>query len=364
VPLSDHFAALQQIKTRRALERTELWKQIGGEVTRVTSSVEIGHHSAARPRARAGLRAAAWNIQRGRNFDAVLATLRQIDAEVLLLVEVDHGMGRSGDRHVARDLAEALGMSWAFAVSYLVLGDDFGENPERRPNSAAQAGLAILSKLPIRRAVNVDLPELRDKFSSSEKRLGHKRAILAELELDDGTLPVAACHLDSNASPAGRTRQLAALLQTIPDGRALVGGDFNSSTYDVASPLALARDLLHKLFVTGFAATIGHYMTPEILYEKPLFAELQRQGFSVEGFNDRGQGTLHYDLHDPYAIQKARSKVGRLLTWILQRKLRPWGGVVPARLDWFAGRGLGARAASVVDAGRASDHFPIVVELV
>jgi endonuclease/exonuclease/phosphatase family metal-dependent hydrolase len=362
--VSDHFAALQQIKTRRALLRSDLWKQIGDEVTRVTSSVEIGHHAAARPRARAGLRAAAWNIQRGRHFDQVLEVLRQIDADVLLLVEVDHGMGRSGDRHVARDLADALGLSWAFAVSYLVLGDDFGENEDRRPNSAAQAGMAILTRLPIRRAQNVDLPELRDKFSSSEKRLGHKRAILAELELDDGALPVGACHLDSNASPMGRARQLSALLQSIPDGRALVGGDLNSSTYDVASPLALARDLLHKLFVTGFAATIGHYMTPELLYEKPIFAELARHGFTVEGFNDRAKGTLHYDLHDPYAIQKAQSKVGRLLTWILQRRLRPWGGVVPARLDWFAGRGVAARAASVVDAGRASDHFPIVVELV
>jgi hypothetical protein len=42
--------------------------------------------------------------------------------------------------------------------------------------------------------------------------------------------------------------------------------------------------------------------------------------------------------------------------------------VVPARLDWFAGRGLRPRAAAVVDARdpdgrRISDHSAIVVEL-
>lgn len=360
--LAPHYAALRKIKRRKALLRSPLWAEISHEVARVTSAVEVVHCESARPRR--PLRALAWNIQRGRHFDEVLRILTAADADLLLLSEVDLGMGRSGDRHVARALAESLGMSWAFAVSYVVLEDDFGENAAAAPNSLALAGTAILSRLPIRGAVNVDLPELRDKFSSSEKRLGHKRALMVEVEWDDGRLPVAACHLDSTASSEGRARQLAALLQALPNGRALVGGDFNSSTYNLSSPAALARDLLHKLFVTGFAGTIGHYLTPELIYERPLFAELARHQFSVEGFNDRAQGTLRYDLADPYAIEKARSRVGSFLTWLLQRKLRPWNGVVPARLDWFAGRGLTPRAPAVVDAGRASDHSPIVVELV
>jgi endonuclease/exonuclease/phosphatase family metal-dependent hydrolase len=357
--LAPHYAALQKIKTRRALLKSPLWGEIGAEIERVCGAVEVGHHPHVKPKA--GLRVAAWNVQRGSDLDGVSGVLSHLDADLILLVEVDNGMGRSGDRNVARLLAESLGMSYAFGVSYLVLEDDFGENPQRLPNGLALAGTAILSRLPIRRAVNVDLPELRDKFSSSEKRLGRKRALFVELE--GAPFTVAVAHLDSNAGPRGRARQLAALLDSL-NGPALVGGDFNSTTYDAASALSLARDLLHKLFVTGFRRTVENYLTPELLYDTPLFTELARRGFVLDGFNDRARGTMSYDLAHPYAIEKTREKVGRLLTWWLQRRLRPWNGVVPARLDWFAGREVTPRNPSVADGGSASDHSPIVVELV
>ncbi len=143
-----------------------------------------------------------------------------------------------------------------------------------------------------------------------------------------------------------------------------MGGDFNSSTYNLESPLSLAKDLLHKFFVTGFAETISQYMTPEMLYEKPMFDELFRRGFAIESFNYRAFGTLRYNLNDTYAIEKSRRQVGSLLTWWLRRRLRPWNGVVPARLDWFAGRDVEPRQAFVADGRKASDHSPIVVELV
>jgi hypothetical protein len=148
----------------------------------------------------------------------------------------------------------------------------------------------------------------------------------------------------------------------------LLGGDLNSTTYDLESPLRLARNLLHKLFVTGFRGAIDHYMHPETVYDRPIFDVLKAQGFHVDGFNDRARGTIHYDLNSAYAIQKTARNVGRPLTWLLRRLLRPWNGVVPARLDWFAGRGLTAARAGVVDprdaAGHpASDHAAITVGL-
>ena len=157
------------------------------------------------------LRAVAWNIQRGARLDdlrrAVVAP-PFAGTDLLLLSEVDVGLGRSGNRNVARELAEALGMSYAFGVSYLALTDDFGDDSAGRENTLALSGAAILSRYPIGRVENIDLPEVRDKFHSSEKRLGKKRALLAEIALPDGPLAVAACHLDSNASPAQRARQL------------------------------------------------------------------------------------------------------------------------------------------------------------
>jgi len=350
--------------------RSELWKSIGAEVERVCAAVEVHEAGAAQPLG-GRVRVAAWNIQRGRRFDELLRALREepelAAADVLLFAEVDCGMARSGNRHVARALAEALGMSYAFGVSYVVLEDDWGESVDGVHNELALAGTAILSRAPIEAVENVDLPELRDKFSSSEKRLGKKRALVCRLG-GRAPLTVAACHLDSNASPAGRARQLEAIVaageRVAAGGALVVGGDLNTTTYDLASPLALARNLVHKLVVTGFDETVRQYMTPELRYERPVFEVLAAHGLGVDGFNDRGSGTLHFDINDEYALQKTKRLVGSWLTRLLVRKLEPWNGRVPARLDWFAGRGVTpVRAATIDPRPLASDHAAIVVDL-
>lgn len=375
--LSVHYEALRAIRSRRELQRSPLYAQIRSELDRVLCGVERGEQKSPRPPAHSDrLRVVAWNIQRGRRLSELQQALREEptlrDADVVLLSEVDCGMGRSGNRNVARELAAGLGMHYAFAVSYLVLGDDFLENPEGTPNTLALAGAAVLSRWPLGQVINVNLPELRDKFSSRrEKRLGNKRALLAEVRLPEGPLWCAGCHLDSNASPAQRAQQLEALLrQTEALGleRVILGGDWNTTTYDASGPLPLMRDLLHKLLFTGFVATVNGYMTPEHSYEQPVFAALHRHGFATARFNDRARGTYTYDVMSPYAVAKLQSKVGRLLTRWLQRRLRPWNGVVPARLDWFAGRGVSPIAAAVIDARDAeavplSDHAAISVDL-
>jgi endonuclease/exonuclease/phosphatase family metal-dependent hydrolase len=375
-----HYRALREIRTRKALERSALWAEIGGEVTRVLEGVERGHCAPlARPAVASArgrvVRAVAWNIQRGARLDDLRRAVVEppfANADLLLLSEVDVGLGRSGNRNVARELAEVLGMSYAFGVSYLALTDDFGDESAGRENTLALSGGAVLSRHPIGRVENIDLPAIRDKFHSSEKRLGKKRALLAEIALPDGPLAVAACHLDSNASPAQRARQLAGVLDSVDRSgvaRALVGGDFNTSTYDVSSTFALARDLLHKLLITGFRATVDQYLTPEKRYERPVFDLLRARKFAVEGFNDRARGTYFYDLTDPYVLARSRRLVGRLLTRLLVRLLRPWNGCVPARLDWFAGRHLTPVAASVerprstADGRPLSDHSAVIVDV-
>ncbi len=53
----------------------------------------------------------AWNVERGRRPDLWVAVPAIAAADVLLLTEVDRGMARRGNRHVARELAEQLGMA-------------------------------------------------------------------------------------------------------------------------------------------------------------------------------------------------------------------------------------------------------------
>jgi endonuclease/exonuclease/phosphatase family metal-dependent hydrolase len=368
--LASHYGELRRIKTRSQLHASALWSRIGGEVEQLLGTVERGDRSDAKPPA-GSLRAVAWNIQRGIHFDRLRTALHEDpilrSADVLLLSEVDNGLGRSNNRNVARELAEALGMSYAFAVSYLTLEDDHLENPEGRENTLALAGSAILSRAPIRRAFNADLPELRDKFSSSEKRLGKKRAVIAELETASGPIVVAQAHLDSNASSRQRAQQLAALLagaKQLGVPRMLVGGDFNTTTYDLESKWRMVKDILHKLVVTGFDGTVANYMTPDQRYELPLFAAIRDAGFSIDGWNDRALASMSYDFSDPYTLNKVRAAVGGLLTRWLVRRLHKFGGLVRARLDWFAGHQLAPSAPRVVHVdGHATDHDAVVVDV-
>jgi len=367
--LASHYAELRRIRTRKQLHASALWTQIGGEVEGLLGNVERGDRSDARPVDK--LRAVAWNIQRGMHFEKLRDALRADpvlrEADVLMLSEVDLGLGRSHNRNVAKDLADALGMSYAFAVSYLTLEDDHLENPEQTENTLALAGSAILSRAPIKRVLNADLPEVRDKFSSREKRLGKKRAVIAELETTKGPIVVAQAHLDSNASSRQRAQQLSALLaqaRSLEVPRMLLGGDLNTTTYNLGSKWGLAQDILHKLFVTGFDGTVANYMTPDKRYELPVFEALREAGFATTGLNDRTLGTMTYDLADPYIFEKVRKAVGGILARWLVRRLRRFDGVVRARLDWFAGSALSGHDPRVVHiAGHVTDHDAVVIDI-
>ena len=126
---------------------------------------------------------------------------------------------------------------------------------------------------------------------------------------------------------------------------------------------------MHKLFVTGLRATIDQYLVPERRSERPVFELLQARGFVVEGFNDRATGTYFYDLTDPYILDRSQKLVGRALTRLLVRLLRPWNGCVPARLDWFAGRNVTPVGAAVerpraaADGRPLSDHSAVIVDV-
>ena len=373
--LAPHYETLRRIPNRRVLEKSELFQTVRPDLERILNGVERCDAVPSPSQFGDRLKVVAWNIQRGQKLESLIRAFERDEnlaqADVLLLCEVDCGMARSHNRNVARSLADRLNMSYAFGVSYLVLEDDIGENPDHQANTLALAGSAVLSRLPLGRVINVDVPELRDKFSSSEKRLGKKRALVAEVLHSSGKMAVAACHLDSNASSSQRAEQLRSIIdaaESLGHSRVLLGGDLNTTTYDVSSGFALVRNLLHKVFTLGFAGAIAHYLTPEKRYERPIFELLTARHYQLDGYNDRAHGTMNFDLNDPYAIEKTRRHVGRFFTALLIRLLRPWNGCVPAKLDWFAGKGLLPAAPRVVDprddSGRpASDHAAIVVEL-
>ncbi|MFN2481911.1 MAG: hypothetical protein ABR554_10635, partial [Pyrinomonadaceae bacterium] len=126
--LGSHFQELAQFNSTEALEASALHARLCDEIESVLNGVVVEEFAPrhSEPDAAQGsdaVRVAAWNIERGLRLDEIIGTLgshpRLSRSDVLLLTELDYGMARSGNRFVAREIAEALGMSYAFAPSYI-----------------------------------------------------------------------------------------------------------------------------------------------------------------------------------------------------------------------------------------------------
>lgn len=321
------------------------------------------------------LRVVSWNIERGKQLDAIIRFFKSDEelskADVILAVEVDNGMGRTKNRNVAEELAGALGMNYCFSPSYLVLGKGaLGETNHEIPNTKSLHGTAILSKYPIRSAGGVKVPPVKEVFHSSEKRLGVKKGIVAELDFGTKTIGVGAIHIDLSSTAIDRAKQMKVLLNSFPVAvkSQIVGGDFNCSTFDLKQKWKVGIQIVKKFFSIGFTNSINHYMTPELKFDKPLFDTLLEKGFQYDGYNDRTTGTLYFDINDMLTNEKSKAFVPKWLLKKLHRRVAPWNGCVPLKLDWLAGKGVKATNAKTIRLEKKngvmlSDHNPIFVDL-
>ncbi len=308
-------------------------------------AVEVRPPAAPRPvpAPGSGLRVVAWNAERGREPAAGAALLA--GADVALLSELDVGMARSGQRHAARALADALATGYAFGVEFLELG--LGDAAEAAAHAGAgnrvgYHGGAILSAYPLVRPELVRLETRGDWFGPErgQRRVGGRIAVLASLELGDVEVALAAVHLDSHGDPDERAAELRVLLDAIearrPGAPALIGGDLNTHSLgraELADPERLREAL---------ARDPERLRTP--LPHEPLFEVAAAAGYEWERCNEVGEPT--------------------------QRVAGPDGtGRGGLHLDWFLARGLVAEAPEVLPAvdpatGAAlSDHDAIAVTI-
>ena len=167
--------------TDPALRADDIHRIVGSPAA-VTASVVIPER----------LHVVSWNIERGVRFAGVLHTLQKLDADVLLLQEVDRYCDRSGARDVAADLAAALGMNWVFAGEF----QEIGEGTKDR---AALHGQAILSRYPITDAgvlVFAEQARLRWRLNPVQPRRGGRMALRART----GGMLVYTAHLESGGN--------------------------------------------------------------------------------------------------------------------------------------------------------------------
>jgi len=280
------------------------------------------------------IRLATWNIERGLEFEAVRAALtgdhrffRRLTptlraskfnltavnqqatelsrADVIVLNEVDWGLKRTDYRNVARELAAALQMNYAFGVEFvevdpLTLGTETleGETSTDKPKMVQTLavdkgrtlglhGTAILSRFPLRnvrimRYVNQGHDWYEDEkkgvsklekgkqkgaglvFSEKimrEVRRGGRMMLVADISnplIPGDQMTVVATHLEAKSKPVERAKQLTELLDQIQSiqNPVIVAGDMNTSGTD-ATPTSFQREVKKRLGSSSFWTTQG-----------------------------------------------------------------------------------------------------------
>ncbi len=184
-------------------------------------------------RPRGSLRVVSWNIERGLQLPKILDFLRTLEADLLLLQEVDLNARRTRHLDIANELARALKMNYAFGMEFQELSEGTTANP-------AYHGAATLTRWPLLRAKII---RFRDQSAfwkprwfvpdipAFQRRLGGRIALVAETTIRTRKIVSYNIHLESRGNDELRLRQLN---EVLADSRSyadepmfVIGGDFN-----------------------------------------------------------------------------------------------------------------------------------------
>jgi endonuclease/exonuclease/phosphatase family metal-dependent hydrolase len=320
VPTPEMAAKLQRLLTTPFVSNS-----VGVRGTKAGSQEDLGKQF---------IRVATWNIERGLEFEAIKAALMNdqrffrrlppasrsskfdlneiLDqaaklsrADVIVMNEADWGLKRTDYRYVARELATALQMNYAFGVEFvevdpLTIGTETFEG-ELSTDKAEMVknitvdksrtlglhGTAILSRFPLRNVRLIPyVNQGHDWFGEEKKgvskleagkrkgagivfgekiarevRRGGRMMLIADIEdktIPGGTMTIVATHLEAKAKPAERVKQLEELLAEIrrAEHPVVVAGDMNTSGSD-ATPTSFQREIKKRLGSSSFWMTQG-----------------------------------------------------------------------------------------------------------
>lgn len=218
-----------------------IWYGVGrasspGRAVRLIDTGAANNHVSPRQSDSVGLvRVVAYNIAHGRGtgnsnwsdpearddrLHDIGALLRKLNADIVVLNEVDFSSIWSGHENQAALIAQEAGYRYRVELTNIDVSTPF---------AALRFGNAVLSRHPIREAELIELPG----FAAWETILGGKKnAVACEVELPDGSrLCVVGAHYDTRGDEAIRIASARAVIESVKDKGVVtvLAGDLNST---------------------------------------------------------------------------------------------------------------------------------------
>lgn len=338
--LNDELRKLNALGTGRQLLKTELYKALESQLNAIVYGYEYGSFTEDNfTNNNSYLRAILWPLDQGRYYDGILETLRNralvSKADIYFFPGVDLGMARSGNHNVVRDLAIELGYNYFFATSYLNLNVDNLPDKSLPQNRLGLEGNAIMTRFPITNLRTIPLDYRHDTVIQGINKLGQEKAVVADLMIArDRKLTVSCMNFPVFSSARGRAHRLKHILQKLkPNDRltpVLVGGDFQSHTYNCSSPFSLFLSVLNKIYRGLDYIIQEHQVHPDRYFERALFKIFQEFKFDHKDLNEMGVGNVHKSLLNLAPMQG-------FFRDALVRLLKSRTEIVTFKQDWFFG---------------------------
>lgn len=378
--LNIHFQDLARFRSTGEMLNSKLYQQLSPEIDTILNTIDVQENGVANnPLHPCFIRATAWNIERGNEFDRLVEVFSQhpiiAQSDLLFLTELDHGMARSRNRHVARELAGALKMNSAFSPCYINLEKGSGlEIDIAGENHESLHGNALLSRHELRDPFAVRLVNGKDKMKGKEKRLGSQVAVGATVMHPLGAFRAVSIHLDAHSTQKHRADQMKAILdhvdQMTPRLPILLGGDWNTATYNSSNSFYTIMGYWKRVFMGVRNVIQNHFPYPDRYFEKELFRMLEMRGYDYKSLNVPGGCTLHYDVEDLAANGRMADWIPFWCFWFINWALARNNGRCSLKLDWFAGKRIhpyGEKSSMIAydvhDRERPiSDHDPIILD--
>jgi endonuclease/exonuclease/phosphatase family metal-dependent hydrolase len=206
------------------------------------------------------LRIVDWNIERGQQLQGVTDFLAGVNADILILQEVDLNARRTHRLNIAETIARKLEMNYVF-------GCEFQELVQGSKDSPAYHGQATLSKWPISKPRLIRFSRqsrfwqphwFLPNIEPFQERLGGRIALAAQINVAGRKFVTYNLHLESRGSTGLRISQLGEVLSDATGYGAecpvIVAGDLNTDASKGAVALELAR--------AGFQDAVASPRTP------------------------------------------------------------------------------------------------------